>query len=250
MLRLWTERFRAGVFPDTGWLIKANRNEISRYVVEVSTQLSVLEGLERLFHDQVVSARAGVEVVISDSQARLLYLPWQDNIRGHAQREAYARGCFEQAGLELEGDWLIQTAYRWYRGGGIAYGLPRALVASVEASLAARRLRLRSIMPLSTHAYWHCKGIAPRGHSVLLLEEQRRTSALLFDNRKCTGIHVQPGKSGPDTIKRLLRTIDAVFPDVQQMQVWSVHDERHSTALFEELLPTSSIEPVDKGRWC
>jgi hypothetical protein len=248
VLRLWTESFLAGVFPDTGWLVKAGGKEISRYA-GAEAQQSVLDGVDLLLHEKSLSARAGIDLVVSDSQARVLYLPWQNKLSSEAQREVYARGCFEQAGLVLEGDWLVQTAYRWYQGGGIAYCLPRALVASVADRLAASRLQLRSIMPLSAHAYWYAKGIPSRGRSVLYLEEQRRCSALLFGDRKCIGMHVQPGNSGPDTTKRLLRTIDAVFPEVGQMQVWSVHDDCPHSALFRELVPNANVAQIDKGRW-
>ncbi|WP_323141137.1 hypothetical protein [Massilia phyllosphaerae] len=67
----------------------------------------VLDGLYMRLHEKAFAARAGVDVVVSDSQARILYLPWQNKLHSEAQREVYAHGCFEQAGQPLDGDWLV-----------------------------------------------------------------------------------------------------------------------------------------------
>lgn len=250
MLRLWPERLFACVLPESGWLQGSGQREVSRYTVDASSPCSVIEGLDKLLEGGAWPARTGVEVVVSDSIGRVLHLPWQSKLTSHAQREAYARGCFDQAGLALDGDWLVHAAYRDYQGGGIAYGLPRTLVATVREYLAARRLRLRSIMPLSAHAYWWNKTGIRRSKSMLLLEEHRRLNAMLFEDRKCMGIHVQPvGGDKASALRRLSSSVEATFSEVQRVQIWSALPDELGTDFVKQTFPRASIEHVEKKRW-
>ena len=250
MLRLWPERLYTGVFPDCGWLHRGGAHEPIRFDDAAGGGRDLMAGIETLLAERAWPRKGRVELVVSDHFARLVHLPWQSGLSNEAQRSAYGHACFERAGLGLEGKWLLQTAYRHFATDGIAYALPRELVAQVRDYLAARDLKLSSILPLSGAAYWrHGRGLG-RTRNVLLLEESRRVSAMLFDHRKYVGMQVQPfGVVPADALRRLLSSVDAVFPGVKQIRYWSAKEIIGRQDLIKERLPDAALEVLPILRW-
>jgi hypothetical protein len=242
VLRLWPERLVAAVLPEAGALSRIGGKELARWGVDAGGPLGVQEGLDRLIGAYRPRGRASVELIVSDSAARLVPLPWQDNLRNDSQREAYARACLDQAGFQVDGEWLVHAAYRHYRDVGLGYALPRALVMAARDHLAAQGIRLRSIMPASACAYWRASGMRGK-RTVLLLHERRRLSALLFDGRNCAGFHVQPaGAALPDVMQRLAGTIDTVFPAVSHVRFWSYLDDDTQHGTVKSVFPEAGFD--------
>lgn len=222
MLRLWPERLTAAIFPDICRLYGANGKEIGTYTPASLPGFDVVDCLLRVLDADPPRGRTEMEIIVSDSVARSIPLPWQDRLANDEQYEAYARACFEQAGFDLNDEWVVQGAYRHFRGGGLGYGLPRALVTAVENQLTERGIRLRSVMPMSAYAYWRHASGARSGKRVLLLREESRLSALLFDGKICAGLYVQPmGTGAADAARRLSTMLDTVFPEISSIQYWT-----------------------------
>jgi hypothetical protein len=247
---LWPDRFIAGVFPETGWLHRAGAKELNRFTVDSTDRKSVAQGLDLLLEGQRWGRRASLELLVSDSLARVIHLPWQDSVTTEEQRAAYARACFDQAGMVLDDDWLVQAAFRHFRGAGFGYALPRSLVSQVRDQLIERRMALRSIMPLSASAYWRNRCGVHGKRSALMLEEHGRVSAILFDGKRCAGMYAQPtGVGALDAARRLLRTVDAVFPSISRVQLWTLQKGGADAELIKKHLPQTSVELLEKTRW-
>jgi hypothetical protein len=210
----------------------------------------VVEGLIQVL--DVGSPRGGtqIDLIVSDGISRSIPLPWQDSLGSDEQYEAYARACFDQAGFELEEGWIVQAAYRHFRGVGFGYALPRSLVMDVQDRLLKRDLRLRSIMPMSANAYWRNACGARGTRSILVLREWRRLSALMFNGKACAGVHVQPiGTGFSDAARRLSNGIDAVFPSVSRVQFWATSTDDAETELIKSRFPSSSFHVLPGLAW-
>lgn len=251
MSRLWPERLIAAVFPESSWLRRAGGRQLGEFTDAPSPKPDVIGGLERLLQDRIWTRKPSVELLVSDCHARVVHLPWQDSLTNDEQTRAYARACLDQAGLGVDDSWLVQAAFRHYRGAGLAYALPRSLVAEVKAHLDDRGLRLRAVLPVSCAAYWRNRTGALRQRSMLVLEEHRRVSALLFDGLKCSGIHVQPAASAPGkALQRLIGGVKATFPDVQRVQYWSVRKEAAvDSDTITALLQHARVERLPRDCW-
>ncbi len=250
MLRLWPERFTALVSPDACRLFGAGGREVGRSTPASAPVFDVMDGLNRILDAGALRGRAQIDLIVSDGVARSIPLPWQDNLRSEEQYEAYARACFDQAGFELEGEWIVQVAYRHFRGVGVGYALPRPLVMDVRNRLLERGIRLRSIMPMSAHAYWRNACGARGTRSILVLREWGRLSALMFDGTACAGIHVQPMGSGlSDAARRLSNGIEAVFPSVSRVQFWAAGTDDMETEMIRNRFPSSSFKVLPGLAW-
>lgn len=251
MLRLWPEpRLLAGVFPDSAWLRRPNGQEVSRFGCSDASGLGLADALEKLLAEQALPRRARVELVVSDQFARVVHLPWQRGLTDESQRTAYAQACFERTGLGVDGDWLIQPSYRHFAADGIAYALPRAVVLQVRDLLLSRGMTLSTILPVSGAAYWRYGSGLHRQRSIVLLEESRRVSAMLFERRKYAGMHVQPsGTMSGDALRRLLNTVNASFSGAQHIQYWTAAATGGRQELIKESMPDATFKALDLGRW-
>lgn len=250
MLRLWPERLVAVLLQDGVHLYRPGSRAAVHSLPVAGADTGVLDGLTALLDGHPRAANTSIELIVSDSAARLIPLSWQDSLQGDQQQAAYARACFSQAGFDLDGDWLVQAAFRHFHGTGLGYALPRSLVVEAQKYLIERRIRLRSIMPMSAHAYWRGKSGIRGERTVMLLRERSRMSALLFDGKKCAGMHVQPMGTGlPDTARRLLNTVDAAFPSVSRIQYWTLGDGEAEAESIKGHLSERHFETIASLGW-
>lgn len=250
MLRLWPERLTAAIFPDVCRLHGANREEIGTYTPASLSGFDVVDCLVQLLDANPQRGRTEMEVIVSDSVARSIPLPWQDGLANDEQYEGYARACFERAGFELNDEWVVQGAYRHFRGGGLGYALPRALVMAVENQLTERGIRLRSVMPMSAYAYWRHPNGARNGKRVLLLREESRLSALLFDGKICAGLYVQPmGTGAADAARRLSTMLDTVFPGISGIQYWTPQADEAEAESIRSRFSVSDFKVLHELGW-
>jgi hypothetical protein len=239
-----------GIFPECGWLRRSNGQEIGRVVHAAASPCGLTEVLASLLDAHPPTRRASVELLVSDHYARLVHLPWQSGLTDKAQRVAYGRACFERAGLGLDGEWIVQVAFRHFATDGLAYALPQSTVIQVRDLLTQRALKLASIVPVSGVAYWRAGPGLSGERSLVLLEEAKRISAILIKERKYVGLHVQPaGASAGDAVRRVLGAVNASFENVKHVQHWSAAGNGVHEDLIREQLPSATVETLDIARW-
>jgi hypothetical protein len=247
---LWPERLVAVIHPDAYQLYDAGGKALGHCLPAASVDFSLTKALELLFDEYSPDGRADLDLVVSDSLARLIPLPWQDSLKGDEQHEAYARACLDQAGFDLDGEWLVHAAYRHFRGIGLGFALPRSLVFEAKNHLIERQIHLRSMMPMSAHAYWRSANGSRANHTLLLLSERSRLSALLFDGRKCTGIEVQPmGTDLSDAARRLGHVVNLILPSISRVYFWSPGASEQKAELIKSRFPAPSFEVVPGLGW-
>jgi hypothetical protein len=238
------------VLPDECRLYRAGGKEIGRTRPTAPASSDVIDQLMLLLDTYPQGRRASLDLIVSDSVARVISLPWQDSLSGEEQLGAYARACFDQAGFDLDGNWQVQAAYRHFRDVGLGYALPGSLIASVHPRLLERQIQLRSIMPVSAHAYWRHMNRKRGKRTVLLLHERSRLSALLFDGLQCVGMQVQPtGSALPDAARRLFHSVEAVLPSVSHVQCWSSEGSEMNGQLIKSQFPVSSFDILPRLKW-
>lgn len=91
-----------------------------------------------------------VVVVLSNQYARWLVLPWQDQIRSQADKEAYYRHGLQQAfGSDMH-DWHLRTQVTAYGQPTLINAMPGELIDTLHAVLAEYRLSPGILLPAWT----------------------------------------------------------------------------------------------------
>lgn len=250
MLRLWPRRFSATIFPEACQLYRERRLAIGDCLIPQVTSFDVTQALDALLDAHPTRVGAEIDVIVSDTVARVIPLTWHDNLKNDEQQRAYARACLEQAGVGVGDEWVVQAAYRHFRSMGLGYALPYVLVARVRDHLLERGIALRSIMPLSACAYWRNNSGAGNRRTVLLLHERSRLSALLYDGRTCAGFYVQPMGTGlSEAAKRLFNTVETVFPAISHVHFWTPSTNPVDTTTFAKKASLPAVQILSGLRW-
>jgi len=243
VLRLWPERLTAGVYAHAGRLYRARGRKVADWTSTVPAA-NLEDGLERLLGAYVPRAGASLELIVSDESARLIALPWQNDIVNRQQREAYARACFTHAGFVLGDDWAVAACYRHFGGVGLGLAMPKSVVSSVRERLTQRRIQLRSIMPASAWAYWRADAVRGSRTAVLLCEH-RRLSAMLFDGKTCVGFHIHPIGAGlNDAVLRVKAAVEATLPSISLVQFWSAAQSDEQASVIQDAFPAPRFEAL------
>lgn len=150
---------------------------------------------------------ASVTVILADEWLRYIIVPWREGLRNDADRLAYAHFRANEVYGEPMEDWHLQCADAPPGRPTIAAGVPRALLADIQALVDAKGMRLNSVQPawmtivnryrraVAHEAFWFATASA-------------RTLALgCFRDRAWQSLHSQPrGVSvADDLISRLDR---------------------------------------------
>lgn len=255
MSPLWPERISAGLFPGRFWL------EGRRAAVQHSLRSAPLpgtaplsHGLEALLDERADAIRKGsrIALTVSDGVAAVIALPWQDDLHGTDELEAYARICFEKQGLKIDEGWIIRTVFRHYRATGIAYALPRAWLTDLLQLLGGRGLKLTGVLPVTAAAFCGQRIDRGGGRTLLLLREETRISALIYGLGKLQGYDVEPATtSGRDAGLRLLRRISGGNGDIARLLEWSSESPaqakpEHGASLC---LPGTEVRALPRTIW-
>jgi hypothetical protein len=247
---LWPDRLTATIFPNACRLYRGRGQEIGTFLPVSTAGFDVMDSVSQVLDQGSLLSPAWIDIVVSDCVARTIPLAWQDNLANDEQYEAYARACFDRAGFELEGEWIVHAAYRHFRGTGFGYGLQRSLIMDMHRYLLERGIRLRSVMPISARAYWRSGGRLRGQRSILLLREHNRLSALLFDGKKCAGMQVEPaGANARDAARRLSSVLEAVFPSIRTVRFWTSDSNDDETASVKDCFPGSVFEVTAGLEW-
>lgn len=205
MLRLWPERYTLNLFGKQSWLrVNQRVHEAGAETGDVQDLLAIAD---RLLSFAPVSGtvQPSLDVLVSNEKSRVVLLPWQERVRTAAQQLSYAEACLADSGVLIDGGWIVQAGFRRYGGVGLGLAMPREFVDGLRELAISRRLRIRSVMPLSAAAYWqHRPKIA--GEALLLLREDQRVTSMRYLGKALDSIDVQPiGGDWKEATLRLLR---------------------------------------------
>jgi hypothetical protein len=223
VLRLWPDTLRVGLFMEQAWLSSMRSGKTSAVGGLVSGE-AWDSALARLFEQATQPARRTQMLqLVSDEYARLLPLPWRSELSSHAERVAYARACFDHAGLPVGDGWVIHAEFRHAGALGLAYALPEPELARCATFAAERGMHLANVLPVSAVA--HARGgRARRGECrLVVLAEAGRVSTLAFNERGLCLYDVEPVvEEDRDALDRLLRRVMVRFPSAAiTLQVWT-----------------------------
>lgn len=255
MLRLWPDSAQLGLFPDHCWL--RHRGTIYEHSLpQVTGPLdeALLQAAAELLvtHADKLGKRSRMDVLVSDEIAAVMPLPWQDQLGGDQEREAYALACFEARQIAVNSEWVIQADFRKHGTTGLAYALPREWLARLLELSTAAGYRLREVLPVSAAAYYRHRPTRGAAHSLLLLKEARRTTAFCFQGRALLALDVEPVTSStPEPGKRLLSRVLTDEAAASHAFEWTAQPAESAklSQVLPQVLPQALHIAVDRHAW-
>lgn len=255
MLRLWRRPLRAGLFPGALW-VRRGRAQVALPPAAGESDSDLLASLDalaaRCLHDGGIGA--GVDLLVSDSIARNVVLPWQEAPLTPAQEHAYAQACLERSGVDLDIGWTLHSGFRHFGQVGLAMALPTAWLDDARGRFAAQGLLLRRVTPVTAAAYWAAPAGIGRAPGLLLLAEPGRITAVHRHGGRFAGLDVEPaGTDWALALRRLLnrmRALDrpaAVKPAA--IQLWQAHAGLIDRALVAREFPGARVHDLAPGIW-
>jgi hypothetical protein len=243
------------LFPGALW-IRQGGTEVALPTAEDGGMPGLMPSLDVL----VASCRRGggagasVELLVSDSIARNVVLPWQEAPLTPVQEHAYAQACLERAGVDLEAGWTLHSGFRHYGQVGLAVAVPTAWLDDARGRFAAVGLRLRRVTPVTAAAYWATPGGIGRAPGLLLLAEPGRITAVQRQGGRFSGLDVEPAGADPAlALRRLLnRTRAAGLPVTETpvtVQLWQARAGLIDRAHLARELPAARIRGMGPGVW-
>ncbi|MEH6459738.1 hypothetical protein [Chitinimonas sp. JJ19] len=253
MSPLWPDRLHVGLFPGHCWLQQGKA--ITETSIACPQPDDYLLALDALLDKPSKALHPGsrLALTVSDSLAASIALPWQAELTETAELEAYARICFENAGIEVGADWALATYFRRYGAQGLAYALPAAWLEQVLASLQRRNLRLQGVLPASAAAYSLHAFPAKQALSLLLLREPTRITALVYAQGKLQARDVEPvTRSEQEAGNRLLRRLSVQHGEFARVDTWSPFGpEADAPARYiAASWPTAEVRTFARTAWC
>jgi hypothetical protein len=218
--KVWPERVTVGLFPGHCWLQRgAVLTQQSGSFIDAQQMLQTLDALLG-GQERPLRKGARVQLLVSDSLAAAMPLAWQELLTSPDELRTYALAGFEQRGIALDEGWVVQTGFRHFRASGVAYALRQEWINRLVELLAARQLRLASVLPVSAAAYWRQRGGA--GRRVTLLREPGRLTAVVGQGARLLDIDVQP-VAGPieQAATRLLKRVAVTHGVIQHISEWN-----------------------------
>lgn len=223
MLRLWPDTLQLGLFQDCCWLMRGGVElQVAGDVPRVLDGRSLLASLEATLAAHAAMLRSGsrVDIVVSDSVAMTAVLPWQEHLRAPAEWQAYAQACYEQQGLEVTGDWTVQTVFRHHRAAGLAYAVRTEWLSQLLSVVQQAGLRLRTLLPVSAAAYWRFRPSMRTHQTMLLIREHQRTTALRFSGPGLQALDIEPVIASAVSCARLIKRMQANHGPISDVHLW------------------------------
>lgn len=223
MLRLWPETVDICLFPGVAWRVKKGAKPTPLLCEPTPDAAVLLEQLLSLLDAQDPPLRPGsrVELTVSDTVANVVAMPWQRNIRGTAEIDAYAHACFQHAGLTVDSGWAVHAEFRDLDAFGLAYAIPNVWLESLLAALAQRTLVLSSVLPLSARMYFAGKPRQGAWPCVMFGRERQRHIACVFGPAGLIGYDVEAIVGGVDqSAQRLEGRVAAQHGNILRHAIW------------------------------
>lgn len=253
MSLLWPETITAGLFPGQCWLLRGGvetpfespaEADPAAMLAALATALAVSPASKR--------RRGRLHVLVSDSAAAMVALPWQEQLTAALELQAYAGACFEQQGRLLDERWVMQTGFRHFGATGLAYALPQDFLQELRDLGARAGLTLETVLPASAAAYWRQGARQRGGQRLILLQEPRRITGLIYTNGRLVGMDVQAVMgSGEAAGTRLLRRIGAEYEKISEVHYWSSFRSISPPAIdfIRDSLVDVTVLPLPKHAW-
>lgn len=250
MLRLWPERLVVGLFPGQCWLRTGRRMEAFDVCADESDWMAqafgrAVQGLRGMG----VRGRS-IDVVLSDSLARCSLLPWQDQQLSVQQLQAYARACFDRAGYGIDTQWTLDAGHRHFRAPGMAVAVKETLLRAMISAAAGQGMRLRTVTPLTSLAYWRHSPGRYRQHCMLFLHEVDRVTLLRWEDGRIAALDVQPVAANVNiALRRLIQRQPARA--VSRVDVWSFQPTAVPSDVLVAQFPDVPVHYIDlsTGVW-
>jgi hypothetical protein len=246
VLRLWPEQITVGLFPGHCWMRRHGKH-IPLDIERLADASALAAALDTLLGMQPVRG-ARLDIIASDKMARIVGLPWQEQLRSEPERYAYALAAFTHAGMPVDESWVCSTAFRRYRELGLGIACRVQWIEQLEAIAQGHGVRLRTLVPVSLAAYRAPRKALGKGSAWLLVEEGDRAASLCFDGGRLSAYDAQLTGGEPQGLKRLLlrQALAAGEPDMVSM--WRVDGEPRS-ALVSAMAPDALVKPLAHHHW-
>lgn len=251
MSRLWPETLTIGLFPGE-CVLRRGKTVIRRSFTAGSDYAIVLAELDaQLGELQAAFGRfTRADVFVSDSFGRIVLLPWQNKLDSEIQVQAYGQACLESSGAIVDGTWAVHAGFRHHGGVGIASALPAGLVEHLRDVLAARRVRLQSVMPIAAGAYWYHRPSVRKATSVLLLAEHSRLTALVHVNGNVKAMDVEPlPKQASAAAQRLFIRLRLSQTDIRRIDYWAASPDEDALETVRSNFDGTVVGGLDRARW-
>ena len=147
-------------------------------------------------------------VVLSNHWVRYAVLPWQPSVTGAAEVEQLARLHFERNFGAAAAGWTIRTCDRGYGAAHVACAVDTALIAGLQARLAAHGLRLGTLQPLLMAAYNDARREFSGNTALAIVEAGRVCLGLLQQDRWLAIASRRAGADLSEAIEQELATLD------------------------------------------
>jgi hypothetical protein len=221
---LWPKEFMVGLFDSHTWVADWKGRPLSPSSPQPDDATAVskasLAAMLDRFADTIPKGTT-MSLLVSDSLASIITLPWQRELRRPAELTRYAQLCLERAGLGVDGRSVLHAEFRHFGSAGLAYAFQRDLVLESENICLHRGLRLGRILPASAAAYFSLKARGS-GISVWLLGEERRVTALIYDASGLCAHEVEPASPALGVaVTRLLRKARGLYGEAKSLALWT-----------------------------
>ena len=224
MLRLWPDTVVIGLFPQGCWL-RSGKRSLRRDVPLAAGIEQVLCELDELLNELGAKARrfTRAEVYLSDGYCRSILVPWQFALESDEQIQQYGRACLEGSGSIVDGDWAVHCGFRHHGAPGLAACVPAALIGQIQQRLSPRGIRLRSVMPISSAAYWYHRPARSQGTYLLLLEEAKRLTAFAYSRGRAMSIDIEPMFADKGRAReRLFNRLNLAHQTISNVHHWAI----------------------------
>jgi hypothetical protein len=217
---LWPETVAISLFTGIAWICR--KGAIAAPMLSDGAD-ALLDQLRRLLDAQEPPLRRGsrIALTVSDTVANIVALHWQPQLQRASEVDAYARACFELAGIALDDGWTMHAEFRDRDAMGLAYALPNAWLDALLAELARRQLVLTNVLPLSAALYFGSRPRKGGWPAVLIAHEQGRKIACVYGTAGLIGYDVEAIiGSAEHSAQRLAGLLAARFGDTPRQAAW------------------------------
>lgn len=254
MSLLWPESVQVGLFPGECWL-RRGRSALTFAAARnvQSEQWSLPNTLDDLLtqHEADLKQGTNLHLTVSDSVAAIAVLPWQEQLTTREELQGYALAALEQQGLDIGADWTVQTAFRQHQSAGVAFAVATSLLEKLQAVVALRGKRLASVLPVSLAAFHRHRHPARAKHSMILLREMQRLTAMVYEQGCLQRIDVEPLIAGAEAMsgRRLLTRVHSAHGEFHAVDEWAAVRLAAPAVSIGDCLPDAAARALPVDVW-